>query len=175
MSPITSCPCGVLSRVRLFVTLWTVARQASLSMGFSWQEYWSGLPCPPPRDRTRVSYVFCTRRRALYRWCHLGSPISCPGYCNCLLSRIPASNPNPQVCSPRGRQRAPVNTYVSSRRFSAQCPEESSPRPRRPCTTRLRSPFDLISPVSPRPTRLWPHPKPPQGSWCLGPFSPPSP
>ena len=50
MSPITSCPCGVLSRVRLFVTLWTVARQASLSMGFSWQEYWSGLPCPPPRD-----------------------------------------------------------------------------------------------------------------------------
>ena len=128
-----------------------------------------------PRDRTRVSYVFCTRRRALYRWCHLGSPISCPGYCNCLLSRFPASNSNPQVCSPRGRQRAPVNTYVSSRRFSAQCPEESTPRPRRPCTTRLRSPFDLISPVSPRPTRLWPHPKPPQGSWCLGPFSPPSP
>ena len=98
-----------------------------------------------PRDRTRVSYVFCTRRRALYRWCHLGSPISCPGYCNCLLSRFPASNPNPPVCSPRGRQRAPVNTYVSSRRFSAQCPEESSPRPRRPCTTRLRSPLDILS------------------------------
>ena len=36
------------SRVRLFVTLWTVACQASLSMGFSRQEYWSGLPCPPP-------------------------------------------------------------------------------------------------------------------------------
>ena len=29
---------------------WTVARQAPLSMGFSRQEYWSGLPCPPPRD-----------------------------------------------------------------------------------------------------------------------------
>ena len=29
-------------------TLWTVARQAPLSMGFSRQEYWSGLPCPPP-------------------------------------------------------------------------------------------------------------------------------
>ena len=27
---------------------WTVAHQVSLSMGFSWQEYWSGLPCPPP-------------------------------------------------------------------------------------------------------------------------------
>ena len=38
------------SHVRLFATLWTVAHQAPLSMGFSRQEYWSGLPCPPPRD-----------------------------------------------------------------------------------------------------------------------------
>ena len=35
-----------LSRVRLFETLWTVAHQAPLSMGFSRQEYWSGLPFP---------------------------------------------------------------------------------------------------------------------------------
>ena len=39
-----------LSRVRLFVTPWTVARQAPLSMGFFRQEYWSGLPCRPPGD-----------------------------------------------------------------------------------------------------------------------------
>ena len=32
----------------LFVTLWTIPNQAPLSMGFSRQEYWSGLPCPPP-------------------------------------------------------------------------------------------------------------------------------
>ena len=38
------------SHVWLFVTPWTVARQAPLSMGFSRKEYWSGLPCPPPRD-----------------------------------------------------------------------------------------------------------------------------
>ena len=38
------------SHVQLFVTLWTVARQAPLSMGFSRQEYWSGLPCLPPGD-----------------------------------------------------------------------------------------------------------------------------
>ena len=38
------------SRVRLFVTLRTVAHQAPLSMGFSRQKYWSGLPCPPPGD-----------------------------------------------------------------------------------------------------------------------------
>ena len=45
--------CAVLScfhRVLLFVTLWTVACQAPLTMGFSRQEYWSGLPCPPPGD-----------------------------------------------------------------------------------------------------------------------------
>ena len=34
------------SRVRLFVTSWTVAHQTPLSMGFSRQDYWSGLPCP---------------------------------------------------------------------------------------------------------------------------------
>ena len=38
------------SCVQLFVTLWIVAYQAPLSMGFSRQEYWSGLPCPPPGD-----------------------------------------------------------------------------------------------------------------------------
>ena len=38
------------SRVGLFETLWTVACQAPLSMGFSRQEHWSGLPCPPPGD-----------------------------------------------------------------------------------------------------------------------------
>ena len=38
------------SRVQHFVTPWTVARQAPLPMGFPRQEYWSGLPCPPPGD-----------------------------------------------------------------------------------------------------------------------------
>ena len=36
------------SSVQLCATLWTVACQVPLSMGFSRQEYWSGLPCPPP-------------------------------------------------------------------------------------------------------------------------------
>ena len=38
------------SPVRLFETLWTVACQAPLSTGFSRQEYWSKLSCPPPWD-----------------------------------------------------------------------------------------------------------------------------
>ena len=40
----------LLSHVRLFATPWTVAYQASPSMGFSRQEYWSGLPFPSPGD-----------------------------------------------------------------------------------------------------------------------------
>ena len=40
----------MLSRVRLFVTPWTVAYQASQSMEFSREEYWSGLPFPSPGD-----------------------------------------------------------------------------------------------------------------------------
>ena len=39
-----------LSHVRLFATLWTVADQAPPSVGFSCQEYWSGLPFPSPGD-----------------------------------------------------------------------------------------------------------------------------
>ena len=39
-----------LSRVRLFATPWTVTYQASPCMGFSRQEYWSGLPFPSPGD-----------------------------------------------------------------------------------------------------------------------------
>ena len=58
--------CAVLccfSRVQLFVTPWTVAYQAPLSMGFSRQEYWSGLLCPPPADLPNpVSQVSCIVR-----------------------------------------------------------------------------------------------------------------
>ena len=42
--------CAVNSVTSDSATLWTVARQAPLSMGFSRQEYLSGLPCPPPGD-----------------------------------------------------------------------------------------------------------------------------
>ena len=43
--------CGQMpSCVQFFVTPWTVAHQVPLSMGYSRQEYWSGLPFPPPGD-----------------------------------------------------------------------------------------------------------------------------
>ena len=63
-----------------FATLWIVAHQAPLSMEFCRQEYWSGLPFPPPggsflpRDWTCVSYVSSIGRRVHQR--PRGSPLS---------------------------------------------------------------------------------------------------
>ena len=44
------CMLSHYSHVRLFATQWTIALQAPLSMGFSRQKYWSGMPCPPQGD-----------------------------------------------------------------------------------------------------------------------------
>ena len=63
------CMLSCCSCVRFFVTPWTVAHQGPLSMRFSRQEYWSGLPCPFsrgsswPRDRICVSYSSCSAGR----------------------------------------------------------------------------------------------------------------
>ena len=65
------CILSHFSRVWLFVTLWTVAYRAPLSMGFTRQEYWSGLPCRPPggysrpRDETCISCLLCWRLGSL--------------------------------------------------------------------------------------------------------------
>ena len=47
---VCACALSHFSPVRFFANLWTVTRQASLSMGFSWQDYLTGLPCPHPGD-----------------------------------------------------------------------------------------------------------------------------
>ena len=65
-----------LSCVQLFATPWAVAHQAPLSMEFSRQEYWSGLPCPPPgifpTQGSNPGLPHC--RQILYCLSHLGSP-----------------------------------------------------------------------------------------------------
>ena len=67
------------SLVQLFATSWTVAHQAPLSMGFSRQEYWNGLPCLPPGDlpnpgikarSPKLQADFFTRKP----WCPLKLP-----------------------------------------------------------------------------------------------------
>ena len=65
------------SRVRLFATPWTVAHQVPLSMGFSRQEYWSGLPFPSPGESSQPRHgihVSCMDRQILYQLSHKGSP-----------------------------------------------------------------------------------------------------
>ena len=78
-SPSVLCVLSRFSRVWLCATPWTVASQASLSTGFSRQEYLSGLPCPFPgassqlRDRTHVPYISFIGRQVLCHYRHLES------------------------------------------------------------------------------------------------------
>ena len=65
-----------LSHVQLFVTPWTVAHQAPLSRGFSRQEHWSGLPCPPPGDLTDTGMEpVCLKSPALSGRCFTASAV----------------------------------------------------------------------------------------------------
>ena len=75
----SSCACMLshFSCVRLFVTPRTAAHQALLSMGFSRQEYWSGLPCPSP-----------------------GTPSECPDLRLAAIGRSKLQ-PSFQICKPR--------------------------------------------------------------------------
>ena len=66
-----SCLLSHFSHVPFFVTLWTIASQAPLAIGFSRQEYGSGLSCPLPEDLPDTatetqSYIFCVGRWILY-------------------------------------------------------------------------------------------------------------
>ena len=66
----TGRPLEDFSHVQFFATLWTMALQACLSMGFSRQEYWIGLLCSPPGDlphqgMPRVSHVSQIGRQVL--------------------------------------------------------------------------------------------------------------
>ena len=66
-----------LSRVRFLVTSWTAAHQAPPSMGFSRQEYWSGVPLPSPNMLSRLVISFLPRsKRLLISWLQLPSAVS---------------------------------------------------------------------------------------------------
>ena len=77
-----ACMLRCFSHVRLSVILWTVARQAPVTMGCSRHEYWSGLPCPPHGDLPvpgikPVSLKSLALQAGSLQWCHLGSPTMC--------------------------------------------------------------------------------------------------
>ena len=99
------------SRVQLCATPWTVARQASLSMGFSRQEYWSGLPCPPPGDLptpgmepvSRMSTALAggffttsaTRKAHVVHESESEVAQSCPTLCDPMDCSLPGSSVHP--------------------------------------------------------------------------------
>ena len=89
-----SCMPSCFTCVWLFVTQWTVAHQAPLSVGFSRQGWWSGWSCSPPggsswpRDQTHVSYIFCSGRQVLYHYHHQISYIHTISFCHISMSYV---------------------------------------------------------------------------------------
>ena len=92
-----------LSHVQLFAALWTIACRASLSVGFSRQEYWSVLPCPPSGhlpdwiEPASLS-VFCIGRQVMTTCttCPWDSPDKNTG-CHALLQGIFMTGLNPRL------------------------------------------------------------------------------
>ena len=85
-----------------FVTPWTVAHQAALSMGFSRQESWSELPCPPagdlPNPGIKLACLLSPALVQVYHQRRVGSP--CAVLCSVVQSRLTLCNP--MDCSPPG-------------------------------------------------------------------------
>ena len=95
----------MLSCVRLFVTSWTVARQAPLSMGFSRQEYWRRLPSPPLGDLLDPGSNLCFLcllhcRQILYPLSHRGSPLFLDVVFVVLVAKLCPTLCDPMDCSP---------------------------------------------------------------------------
>ena len=94
------CVLSCFGRVWLFVTLWTDAFQAPLSIGFSRQECWSGLPCPSPGDLPDpgikpISHVSPASAAGSLPPVPLGKPICIYMYISSLLDLPPVSPPHP--------------------------------------------------------------------------------
>ena len=79
-----------LSRVRHFVTPWTVAHQAPLSMGFPRQDYWSGLPFPAPGDlpNPRIKPVSPTLAKLFFTTEPPGKPAVVISRCMCVHAQL---------------------------------------------------------------------------------------
>ena len=115
----------LLSLVRLFATPWTAAYQAPPSMGFSRQEYWSGLPLPSPANGLtssllKITNFICSdsavlslsvisdllQPHGLYPTrllCQWGSPSKNTEVgCHALLQQLDVSSPGVWLCTPAG-------------------------------------------------------------------------
>ena len=91
--------CCHFSQVQLFETLWTIACQAPLPMGFSRQEYWSGLPWPLPRDLSNQGWSLCLS--VSLHWQEDSLPLMPPGKTFIVVVRVIQSLVNTE----RGKKR----------------------------------------------------------------------
>ena len=87
------------------MTLWTVAHQAPLSMGFSRQKCWSGSPCAPPGDLLDPGSNLCFLcllhcRQILYPLSHRGSPLFLDVVFVVLVAKLCPTLCDPMDCSP---------------------------------------------------------------------------
>ena len=115
----------------LFATLWTIPHQALLSMGFSRQEYWSGLPCPPPGNLPHpriepesltppaLAGRFFTTSTTWKGQAHPARQTQVPGGSEQMLSFLP---PSLQVID-----RGPQGVFSSSKRTCSISPERHWP------------------------------------------------
>ena len=123
---VRACMLSCFSRVWLFATPWTTAHQAPLSLGFSRQEYWSGLPCPPPRDLLDPGIEpaslssTCTGRRVLVQYyAPPGKPQCLWGCCIIYLDEFTFLWTEPTLMS--SDRAGPVRGPSSSLALSQSC------------------------------------------------------
>ena len=100
-----ACLLSHLSLVWLYVTLWTLAHKAPLSMEFSRQECWSGFPCPPPGDLSWPSN---------WTWVFHISPISTWVLHHCANWYFTSANWEDQKTLKPGKIKRPSNITNSS-------------------------------------------------------------
>ena len=123
-----------LSRVRPSATPWTAAYQAPPSMGFSRQEYWSGVPLPSPRSRTSSFFPLRSPHSSPYRQlantaAAAKSLQSCPTLCDPIDGSLPGSLV-PGILQARTLEWVAISfSKVKSESEVAQsCPTLSDPR-----------------------------------------------
>ena len=99
--------CCFFSCVRLFATPWTVVCQDPPSMGFPRQEYWSGLPCPPPGDLPDPGIELTS----------LMSPAVADGFFTIAAAAAKLLQSSPTLCDPidSGQPVSPVHGILQAR------------------------------------------------------------
>ena len=134
--PSPLCVYSVASVVSDSVTLWTVARQAPLSTGFSRHEYWSGLPCPAPGDHpdSAIKPASPTLQANSLPNEPPGKPF--PPLCVCLIAQLCPAHCDPMDCQ------APLSMKFSRKEYWSGLPF--------PAPGNLSNPgIELVSLVSP--------------------------